>query len=118
MIELTIEIDNNTLPAQLWKFNTAEDRLENKLHGMNWQYGSNKLITNNFPENNMEGFVEFDVDRIGRQFLGLKGNFSFNAPVVLEDPDNLVKSKYCPFSECQKKGGPPSLSSLLFLDNC
>ena len=67
------------------------------MHGTNWQYGTKKLIKDNFPENDMEGFVEFDVERIGKQFLGLKGNFSFNAPVVLEDPDNLVKSKYKPF---------------------
>ena len=84
------------VPAQLWKFNAQEDRLENKLFGTKWQYGINKLNRNNFPDNEMEGFVEFDVNIIGKQFLGLKGNFSFSAPVILEDPDNLVNSKHHP----------------------
>ena len=53
--------------AQLWKINTDQNdkRLENKLHGLNWQYGSEILNTN--PDKDKEGLVSFNVYDDGKK---------------------------------------------------
>ena len=68
--------------------------MENKLHGLNWQYGREILNTN--PDKDKEGLVSFNVYDVGKKqlkALGLNENFTLNAPALLEDIDNLDDSK-------------------------
>ena len=81
------------IPAQLWKMNNG--KLENKKYKNNWQYGGEELTKKPvFPGNNMEGYIGFDTTSgDGLQVLGLNGNFSVNAQVSLNDPDNIDPCK-------------------------